>query len=103
MKVPFAEVDEREMWTPLQARALEQQGIIIDGSQIRKPTDDHPPSKLCFDKNSGLMRSNFKLVDKWDQLRDINNVIEIPYKFGASFPYPVLIKVIYRAFSIIVH
>jgi len=93
VKVPFSNEHDPIYWTPLQAQALRQAGIETSGSQIRKPAADHRPGQLGFDKNSGLMRSNFRLVDKWDQLRDTNGIIEIPYKFGTSFAYPDLIKV----------
>ena len=91
VRVPFFN-DDQIYWTPLQAQALKQSGIETPGALIKKPSDDHRPGQLGFDKNAGIMRSNFKLVDKWDQLRDLDGIIEIPFKFDSSFAYTDLIK-----------
>ena len=99
-KVPY-QFDETEMWTPLQATALRQMNMDVPGNRIRKPDPNHRP-KLDdgIDPNSNLMRSNFKAVDKWTQLKNTDGVYEVPYKFDYSFTYPDIIKVqLYRTRS----
>lgn len=90
--VPY-QFDETEMWTPLQATALRQMNMEVPGNRIRKPDPNHRP-KLDdgIDPNSNLMRSNFKAVDKWTQLKNTDGVYEVPYKFDYSFTYPDIIK-----------
>ena len=92
-KVPF-QFDETEMWTPLQATALRQMNMEVPGNRIRKPDPNHRPKiDDGIDPNSNLMRSNFKAVDKWTQLKNTDGVYEVPYKFDYSFTYPDIIKV----------
>ena len=92
-KVPF-QFDETEMWTPLQATALRQMNMEVPGNRIRKPDPNHRPKiDDGIDPDSNLMRSNFKAVDKWTQLKNSDGVYEVPYKFDYSFTYPDIIKV----------